>query len=63
MNGWGFGGPVWRIKYFHITYGTHMRVCLIDEADSIDLDIEEGCIKFDGKYYGDWTIFTGNDVE
>jgi hypothetical protein len=59
MDDWGFDGPViGPIKWVHTTYAGEIKVCLQDEDDaSILIPIVEGCVSFDGKYYGDWTVY------
>lgn len=59
IEDWGFDGPViGPVNWVHTTYGGEIKVALKDEADaSIHITVVEGCISFEGKYYGDWTVF------
>jgi hypothetical protein len=65
MAGWGFDGPVLRIHGFHVTYGETIHVGLDAvvgkyglDIDWTDLEVVEGCLYYDGSYYGDWSVFT-----
>ncbi len=59
MEGWGFDGPViGPINWAHTTYGDEIKIALKDEHDaSLHITVIEGCASFEGKYYGDWTVF------
>lgn len=59
MDDWGFDGPViGPINWAHTTYGGEIKIALKNERDaSLHLSVVEGCVSFDGKYYGDWTVF------
>lgn len=55
LSDWGFDGPVFQGDQFHVTYGTHIRFdCDTDEKS---LSVVDGCIYYDGKFYGDWSFF------
>lgn len=58
LNDWGFDGPViGPLKYVHTTYANRVRFCPIGEYDSIIVQVIDGMIELDGKFYGDWTVF------
>lgn len=68
MNDWGFAGPVLGpLGYCHTTYMAHMhlrflhgqdaRICCNSGHLSVDLEVVEDMIHFEGAYYGDWTVF------
>lgn len=58
MDGWGFDGPCFGpLAWFHLTYAEHQRGCGLDMSTEIELEIVEGMVKFEGKYYGDWSLF------
>lgn len=59
MDNWGFNGPmIGPLKYVHTTYGDDIKVCFLDEDDPrFYLSLVDDMIHFEGKYYGDWTVF------
>lgn len=65
---WGFDGPVLRIEGFHVTYMSTFRVGISERVSkSVDweeLNIVDGLLCYDGKFYGDWSILAeGTDPE
>lgn len=67
IDGWGFNGPtIGPLDWVHMTYMCHLRGQFQDghEAKKFGLDqefdfrINEDCLEFDGKLYGDWSIST-----
>lgn len=56
---WGFDGPViGPLEFVHTTYANHIKVCLVGRQQAeMDLELVEGMIEFEGKYYGDWTVY------
>jgi hypothetical protein len=68
MDDWGFAGPtIGPLRWCHTTYATHIKIefeCAEDASlyfgqDHVncEIDIAEDLLVFDGKYYGDWTVF------
>lgn len=58
VNDWGFEGPIiGPLKWVHTTYRSHVRFCPIGEDDGIDLAFNEDLLNWEGKYYGDYTVF------
>lgn len=61
LDNWGENGPVLGpLAYCHTTYVNHIRICGLTDVEAQDLQIKEDMIEFEGKYYGDWTIFYHN---
>ena len=55
MDDWGFDGPViGPLPYVHTTYASCIHIG--DTTD--DIEIEDGLVKYDGAYYGDWSVCT-----
>lgn len=71
MDDWGFNGPtIGPLKYVHTTYGNHIKLGFVDEADikkfdldkiMPDLNVNEGLVVYQGRYYGDWSVSTERD--
>jgi hypothetical protein len=68
MNDWGFDGPaLGPLKHVHTTYASNMHVqfnCLSDahlltgnNDTYLELQLDGGLLCFDGKLYGDWTVY------
>ena len=57
MDEWGFDGPVFGpYKYFHTTYACTVKMGRDnDEVD--ELAIIDDLLYYDGKYYGDWSVY------
>lgn len=54
----GFDGPVLGpLPYVHTTYGESIKV-----GDGIMLDVVGDCLAYGGKFYGDWTVITEEDL-
>lgn len=72
MEDWGFDGPIiGPLRYLHTTYESNVKFSFINRhvlrayevyglksADDIMFRTEEGCLPFQDKFYGDWTVFT-----
>ena len=76
MSDWGFDGPlIGPLEWCHTTYATHVRIkfsveedegLYFEEAcfpDAQDIFIHEDLITYDGKFYGDWTVFSVSPEE
>jgi hypothetical protein len=70
MNGWGFDGPmIGPLNWCHTIYATTIRIdfqCAEDERlyfqdvcfpDARDMRIHDDLLVYDGRYFGDWTVF------
>ena len=68
MHGWGFDGPaIGPLRYFHTTYAHWVHVEFASPIDAklltstqdmqMDLAINGDLLCFDGKLYGDWTVY------
>ena len=68
MDDWGFTGPtIGPLRWCHTTYATEIKIEFESPADAsryfgqdqvnCEIAIAEDLILFDGKYYGDWTVF------
>jgi len=56
VDGWGFQGPVFGpYDTIHTTYALHIR-CSLGRIDYGMFPIVEGCVEFNGAYYGDWVV-------
>lgn len=53
LENWGFDGPRIAIHCFGFTYQT---LWIYRNGDREELKIVEGCIEWEGKYYGDFEI-------
>ncbi len=57
LDDWGYDGPtLGPLEYVHTTYGVTVHVRLAS-GDELDLCVVGGCIEYEGKYYGDWSVF------
>ena len=53
LDDWGFDGPIFGpYDFVHTTYACHIRM-----GDAHELRIVEDMVFYDGKYYGDWSVF------
>lgn len=68
MHDWGFDGPVMGpLEFFHTTYANtiHLKFENVDDAELItgkseaylELELMDDLLCFDGKFYGDWTVY------
>lgn len=59
MADWGFDGPVLGpLEFVHTTYAADIKVCRKGQSDAdITLTVDDGVIEFEGKFYGDWTVY------
>lgn len=68
MDDWGFNGPViGPLVWCHTTYASDIKIEFEQAedawryfgSDDRDQEIEtfQDMLKFDGKYYGDWTVY------
>jgi hypothetical protein len=67
MDGWGFDGPlIGPLEHVHITYMDTFRIffkafkvaraCGFEDIEDIWMENKGDLIKFQGNYYGDWSI-------
>ena len=68
MNDWGFDGPtIGPLRWCHTTYAFDIKIEFEDKADAceyfgfaseqIELPVDADLLVFDGKYFGDWTVY------
>lgn len=68
MNGWGFNGPtVGPLVWCHTTYAHDIKIefesaCdakayVGDDCVQQELRLQGDMLVFDGKFYGDWTVY------
>ncbi len=60
LDEWGEEGPQLIIHGMHITYGCTYTVSPIIGNHNTLLTVREGCIYYDGMWYGDWGVFPLN---
>lgn len=53
LESWGEPGPVFLVQYAHVTYLSDLK--LNDDGD--ELSFVEDLVYYDGRYYGDWSVF------
>jgi hypothetical protein len=76
MNDWGTDGPViGPIRWCHTTYATDIKIEFESADDELlyfrdacfpgarHIEIVEDLLTYNGKYYGDWTVFAVNADE
>jgi len=59
MDNWGENGPVFRIDGLHVTYGHTIHVRPALHAEWEDFILQDSMILYNGMWYGDWSVFTG----
>lgn len=68
MDDWGFDGPmIGPLKWFHTTYACTLRIAFERGEDAKRyfgthqteqfLTLDGDLLVFEGKYYGDWTVY------
>ena len=68
MDDWGFNGPaIGPLRWCHTTYARDIKLEFETSTDAeqyfgvdcrnVDLPIECDLLKFEGKFYGDWTVY------
>lgn len=68
MNDWGFDGPtIGPLKWCHTTYAFNIKIQFENSVDAVNyfgiqreqflLDMNGDLVVFDGKYFGDWTVY------
>lgn len=58
MEDWGYHGPIFEIKGFvHCTYMSILWVDHEGDGDGEWLSVVDGLVYYDGKFYGDWSVF------
>lgn len=67
MDDWGYDGPtIGPLEFVHTTYGDNIKFHFTYHADAVEFGLEqdeminlvEGCFPFQGKFYGDYSVFT-----
>lgn len=62
MDGWGYDGPRLRIGGLHVTYMADLIVFMENDIN-MHLHNSNGCIYYDGSYYGDWEVLPATPEE
>jgi hypothetical protein len=57
LEGWGSQGPVFLVRYVHVTYLCDIKLGIDEPAGDGDLHFIEDLIYYDEHYYGDWSVF------
>jgi hypothetical protein len=68
MNGWGFTGPsIGPLRWCHTTYALDIKIEFENASDALayfgkegpqfELAVDGDMLVFEGKYYGDWTVY------
>lgn len=75
LDDWGFDGPyIGPLLWYHVTYNTTARIAfehvLDEQACNADVNLscdflvmEDGMLKWDGKYYGDWSVIIASEAD
>ena len=63
MDDWGFDGPVFGpYVAIHTTYQCHVKM-IQENGDMDDLMVVGDLLFYDGKYYGDWSVYQASEDE
>jgi hypothetical protein len=67
LNGWGSDGPLFGpLQWAHLTYMSDFKILhkWNHNADnySLHFDTTEDMVVYEGKYYGDWSVFMSSDT-
>ena len=68
MDGWGFNGPtIGPLEWCHTTYASDIKIEFVSASDALRyfkcedcqqvLGIHGDMLVYDGKYFGDWTVY------
>ncbi|NOT32991.1 MAG: hypothetical protein HOP12_02350 [Candidatus Eisenbacteria bacterium] len=57
MDDWGEKGPVFLVDYVHVTYRSDLKLGIPSPAGDGDLKFVDDLVFYDGRYYGDWSVF------
>ena len=57
LETWGSQGPVFLVDYVHVTYAGNLKLGIPEPAGDGDLRYVEDLLFYDGRYYGDWSVF------
>lgn len=57
LETWGRQGPVFLVKYVHVTYLCDIKLGIPQPAGDGDLRFVGDLVYYDGIYYGDWSVF------
>lgn len=57
LDGWGSQGPVFLVRYAHVTYRCDIKLGIDEPAGDGDLHFVDDLVYYDECYYGDWSVF------
>lgn len=57
LDDWGKQGPVFLVRYVHVTYLCEIKLGIDEPAGDGDLHFVDDLVFYDGWYYGDWSVF------
>ncbi len=61
LGDWGFNGPTFGpLLWAHTTYLNHFRIAFENEDEGFEVLFHKDMIEYDGKFYGDWSIYIAN---
>lgn len=64
MPDWGENGPTFGpFGFVHTTYSCDIKLGQHEAGDCGDLTIVDGMVRYDGIYYGDWSVFGHKELE
>jgi hypothetical protein len=63
LDTWGSQGPVFLVRYVHVTYLCDIKLGIDEPAGDGDLHFVEDLVYYDGCYYGDWSVFPTSLLE
>jgi hypothetical protein len=58
LDNWGSQGPVFLVDYVHVTYLCDIKLGIDHPNGDGDLRFVEDLVYYDGRYYGDWSVFS-----
>jgi hypothetical protein len=62
MEDWGDDGPLFGpLQYAHVTYCSDIKLEMADGRQPEWLRFHEDMVEFDGVYYGDWSVYLGEE--
>jgi hypothetical protein len=63
LDTWGTQGPVFLVRYVHVTYLCDIKLGIDEPAGDGDLHFVKDLVFYDGCYYGDWSVFPASLLE
>lgn len=63
LTSWGTDGPVFLVRWVHVSYLLDLRLGLDDETvEGVLPVVGASLVYYDGVYYGDWNVLPATDV-